>query len=383
MPQTNSWLCLYAICQLGRPYWFATSGQISTKSLYADTVKPALLSQGYLPYNNYEYQLGVKVHDCSGLIGGALTCEGVDKPPTLRNPLKNQYSMFNADCSNHSNNIKAFPHIPGTLVFHSNGSSKTHVGIYVGDFVDLDGKEHIEEVVEAMGHDWGVTTTKLSNSKWDSWGQLDCCTIDTIKGQKFDARTMTSSRGPVQINVEATKPFVVTPSPQFNQTIDYSKLKEARVSAMMFFGGELFSSSHEKKTYVNPNLTKLVQDCNSAGLPYALYVNVRAKGAIDADAECKTLYYVLAQFPPKLGIWLSLQFNNSIELNNQILEIYYRYFEQWGVSAKCGLYVTPEQLKLIDWRNFESRFYLWMIQDMPVTNVDDELLTPEMFEVPD
>ena len=68
---------------------------------------------------------------------------------------------------------------------------------------------------------------------------------------------------------------------------------------------------------------------------------------------------------------------------NKILERYYRYFEKWGITARCGLYVTPQQLTKITWDNFKDRFYLWMIDNMDVTKVDDELLQPEMFEVPD
>lgn len=386
----NSWLCNYAICQLGKPYWFNTSGEISSKELYRDQVEPAITSQlgsySLGLYSDYTDQLGVKVHDCAGLIAGALTCESVGAAPTLTNPLNNQQSIFYADCTKkRSDDMDDFPYIPGTIVFHTNDAgSKTHVGIYVGNFIDLDGDSHDNEVVEAMGHSYGVTTTKLSNSKWDSWGQLDCCTVDTSKGMTFDARSASLASGSaVQLHPEVTTPFVATIAPQYNPTLDYDKIKKARISAMSFFGGELFDSSHNKKIYVNPYLSNQVQQCNDAGMPYMLYVNVRAKTVIEADEECRTLYYVLAQFPPKLGIWLTLQTNNSIELNNSILEIYYKYIERWGFKAKCGFYLTPEQLAKFDWPKFQDRFSLWLISPKNVSEVDDELLQPDMFEVPD
>lgn len=186
------------------------------------------------------------------------------------------------------------------------------------------------------------------------------------------------------INTEHMHPFIVTVAPGYRQKIDYTKIQAARVSAMMFFAGELYDASHIKqKVYANPNLAAQVQGCNDAGMPYALYVNVRAKTEIEADEECKVLYYVLAQYPPKLGIWLSIQTGVSPETTNKIIEVYYRYITKWGLKARCGIYVTPTQLQSFTWNSFKDRFYLWQIDPMDVTKVDDELLQPEMFEVPD
>ena len=186
------------------------------------------------------------------------------------------------------------------------------------------------------------------------------------------------------INTENMHPFVATVAPGYKQKIDYNKIKEARISAMMFFAGELYNAAHIKQSvYVNPNLAAQVQGCNDAGMPYALYVNVRARTEIEADAECRILYYVLAQYPPTLGIWLSVQTGVSQETTDKILEVYYKYIEKWGIKARCGFYVTPDQLKTFTWNTFKDRFYLWQIDPMDVNTVDDELLQPDMFEVPD
>ena len=87
MPKTNKWLCLYAIAQLGRPYWYGTYGQISSKSLYTSTVVP----NGY-SYSNYQSQLGVKVHDCAGLVLGALMCDDVNGSPSGSQPRRRRKS---------------------------------------------------------------------------------------------------------------------------------------------------------------------------------------------------------------------------------------------------------------------------------------------------
>jgi len=385
----NSWLCEYAICQIGKPYWFATSGQISTPELFRNVVSPAIQAQlgeySLAMYSNYMDQLNVKVHDCAGLIAGALTCESVGAEPTLPNPLNNQQSIFYADCTTRSDTMSDFPYIPGTIVFYSNYSGvKVHVGIYVGTFTDINGQVHTDEVVEARGHDFGVVTSSIDNAKWDSWGQLDCCVIDTTTTTTFDARTSSvAGAGTVNINAEAMTPFVATIAPQTNPTLDYDKIKEARISAMAFFGGELYDGAHNKRTYINPYLDNQVQQCNSAGMSYMLYVNIRARNEIEADAECKALYYIVSHYPPRLGLWLCLKTNNSVALNDSIIEIYYKYILKWGLKEKCGLYLDKSQLSNISWTSFQDRFYLWLIEPKDVNTVDNELLQPEMFEVPD
>jgi hypothetical protein len=153
---------------------------------------------------------------------------------------------------------------------------------------------------------------------------------------------------------------------------------------MMFYGGQLFTASHTKQTYVNGYLGGLTQKCNDAGMPYALYVNVRARNVIEADAECRALYYVVSRYSPKLGLWLSLQTGATIKsVNDAILEVYYKYIYKWGLAARCGLYVTQAQLNTITWDSFKERFYLWGIADMNVSEIDDDILNPNMFEVPD
>lgn len=382
MPHTNSWLCQYAICQLGRPYWFATSGQIADADLYYSRV----VGSGYY-YTDYDSQYGEKVHDCSGLIVGALTCSTVDNPPDGSTSVAHGATSQFFQCSPTSETMSDFPYIPGTLVFHTNGEYKSHVGIYVGEFIDADGDSHSDAVVEAMGHYYGgVVTSDISNSKWDAWGQLEACEVDTVKGQKFDARSKSEVKAgspTITINTQKMKPFIVTVLPGYDIKIDYSQIKEARVSGMMFFAGELYDVSHRKHTYKYSKLPELVDHCNNAGLPYALYVNVRARTEIEADEECRALYYVVSEFSPTLGLWLSLHQDNGRDLNDKILNIYYKYIEKWGLKARCGLYVTPQQLSLISWDSFKDRFYLWQIDPMDVSKVDDELLDPSMFEVPD
>lgn len=51
---------------------------------------------------------------------------------------------------------------PGTAVFCYNGTKYSHVGLYVGD----------GWVIEAAGSKQGVIRSKVTDSKWDAWGEL-------------------------------------------------------------------------------------------------------------------------------------------------------------------------------------------------------------------
>jgi hypothetical protein len=192
-----------------------------------------------------------------------------------------------------------------------------------------------------------------------------------------------NATGKDSVNAEATVPYLAALSQSYSGSINYTKLKAARVSAIMFYGGELYNNAHSKKTYVNPNLHSLVKQCNEHGMPFGLYVNVRAKSEIEADAECRALYYVLAHYPPILGVWLCIKTNNLRSMNDRILEVYYKFIDKWGLRERCGLYLEEHQLADITWSSFQDRFYLWLIKPMNVSEIDDELLDPVMFEVPE
>ena len=66
---------------------------------------------------------------------------------------------------------------PGTAVFVWNGKKYSHVGLFIGNGT----------VIEAMGTISGVTTTKVTVSKWTHWGELSG--VDYSGGQVSSAVT--------------------------------------------------------------------------------------------------------------------------------------------------------------------------------------------------
>jgi hypothetical protein len=380
MATKASKLCSYVIQQLGKPYWYGTSGQKASESLYKK------MKKAHSKYYKWSYSSSVegqKVHDCSGLIKGVIS--SVAHGAT---------SQYNSNCSS-SAKAKSrdnFPYIPGTLVFKKDGSSMSHVGVFIGNFVDAKGKTHKNTIVEAKGHEWGVVISswdaKKSNGKysWNAWGQLKSkyCDYDTTKGQTFKASGGSSgggSSGGVTIKTSAIDPYVAIIGP-ISTSIDYATLKKNKVAAMMFNAGSLFDIQHKKKTYLNPFLAGQVKKCDEQNLPYALYADVKAHNEIEADAECRALYYILDLHPPKLGIWLKLDTGQSVAMNDKIIDVYYKYIEEWGMKGRCGIYIETSKLSSFSWDKFQDKFYLLGInKSIDLKTIEGKLLQPSMFEV--
>ena len=377
MATKASKLCTYAIQQIGKPYWYGTAGQKASKSLYNS------LKKSHPKYYKWAYSdsvAGQKVHDCSGLISAVVS---------VAHGATSQYRA----CSSRSSTKKNFPGIPGTLVFVNDGSDKSHVGVYIGKLTTTDGKKYTDAVVEAKGHRWGVVVSRWSDAKWGSWGQLKSSklTYDTTKGQSFVAGSSNASSPTASvantvnpqsiIKVNQIDPYIVTLGPAAT-VVDCQFLKKNGVAAAMIYAGALYDSSHKIKTYENPNLAKLASTCDKYNLPYALYVTVRAHTEIEADAECRALYYIISAYPPKFGLWLYIQTNKDQATNDKIIDVYYKYMQQWGLQDRCGIYIEISRLSSISWSKFQNKFYLWGIdKSIDFKKVEDKLLQPSMFEV--
>ena len=66
------------------------------------------------------------------------------------------------------------PLLPGTLVFTGEKTGEHgHVGAYAGNGI----------VIEDVGTQTGVTTSKITASKWTYWGELKCMDFDVAEGE--------------------------------------------------------------------------------------------------------------------------------------------------------------------------------------------------------
>ena len=162
--KSNYGLLDYCAKQLGRPYWFGTSGQISTQTLY-NTKKSQYPS--YYSASDFKNQIGVKVHDCMGLIEGYIWSDDPDAPAKFASNGFPDYSAdgFYKHCTRKGTDMNKMPDIPGLAVFIYDPAKGryTHVGVYVGN----------GEVIEARGHAYGVVRTKFAGRGWTAWAYID------------------------------------------------------------------------------------------------------------------------------------------------------------------------------------------------------------------
>lgn len=155
--KTASWLCEYAKGQLGKPYWYGAFGQVASAGLLAEKRKQYTKYYDQSQYRlRFDTQFGQKVHDCSGLIKGALWCDTIDAAPKY-NAAQDKGANGMIDACAEKGTINTIQNIPGLVVWKDN-----HIGIYIGN----------GDVIEARGHDYGVIKTKLEDSGWSKWGKL-------------------------------------------------------------------------------------------------------------------------------------------------------------------------------------------------------------------
>ena len=175
--KTGQGLAEYAIAQLGRPYWWGCFGQRADGALYAQKKKqyPA-----YYTASDFSSQYGQKVHDCVGLIKGYLWCDCPDGSPKYVGAQDVAVEGLYRKCSR-KGSITSLPETPGVCVFMANMG---HVGVYIGN----------GEVVEAMGHAYGVVKTKLAGRGWAYWGMPEWIEYGVEEPSQSAAPTATTRK---------------------------------------------------------------------------------------------------------------------------------------------------------------------------------------------
>ena len=163
MNKTASGLVEYCKAQLGKPYWYGTFGQRSSKALYESKKKQY---PRYYTASDFKNQLGEKVHDCIGLIKGYIwSSSNTDISPKYASngcPDVNEEMMYNY--AKEKGSIGTMPDILGVCVL-----MKGHIGVYIGN----------GEVIEAKGHNYGVVKTKLKGRGWTKWCKCPYIIYDT------------------------------------------------------------------------------------------------------------------------------------------------------------------------------------------------------------
>lgn len=178
--KTAEWLVEYCKAQVGRFYWYGCFGTKSSEKLLAE--KKAQYPS-YYKAKDYQQQMGVKVHDCAGLIKGALWSKTTDDPAPKYNSKEDFGATGFYDKAKVKGSSKTFPGTIGVLVFKGTATKKTHVGVYIGN----------DRVIEAKGHAYGVINSKYTGGRWTYWAE---CHLIDYKAEPTPEPTPTPTPAP-------------------------------------------------------------------------------------------------------------------------------------------------------------------------------------------
>ncbi len=113
---------------------------------------------------------------------------------------------------------------PGTAVFTGDASNKGHIGLYVGDGT----------IIEAQGTKAGVTTSKVTDSRWKYWGELKDVAYEggdepvpekgkaIVTGNRVALREGPSTSAKVLTRVETGKTVTIRDEPEGWEYVEYS-----------------------------------------------------------------------------------------------------------------------------------------------------------------
>lgn len=187
------------------------------------------------------------------------------------------------------------------------------------------------------------------------------------------------------LNIDYTKfdPYLVT----IDRNTDTAKagwdsFKSAKVIGALVEAGYLFASYRMKKgTFENPKLSEQMKKLEEIELPFGLFTTCRAKTTVEAKEEMYQFSFPVRRYPPKLGVWLQLELNNSKEINNKVLDRYISDLTRLGFKSKMGIICKKSMLEKIDWDTYQNDFYLWVIDHVKSTDELDQLMDPEFFDM--
>lgn len=185
---------------------------------------------------------------------------------------------------------------------------------------------------------------------------------------------------PVYIDWTQLTPYIATIDRDCKE-IDYDKLKDMKVVALMIEGGYLYDKSHMVVSrYRNTQIDDQVKNAKEHELPYALYADVRARNVDEAKAELHELQFLIQKYTPPLGCWLTFSFKeDEKEKNDSIIKVYKEKLHKLGLVGKIGFYVNRDQLNTISWDEWQEEFYWWMVEDVSDIAEVEQLLYPEFF----
>lgn len=191
-------LVKFCISVLNTPYWFGCFGNRADQNLFNQKQNqyPDMYPPKSWTYESFTKDYGVRVCDCSGLLKWFLWSDNFEnKAPTYKASEDYGATGFYSKCSERGelwkDNTPVL--IPGVILFKGNTTTKSHMGVFIGD----------NKIIEAKGHAYGTIKSDLTKS-WSYWGKSDFIKYDSapvIKDKQINVETYQLKNGSVSSTV--------------------------------------------------------------------------------------------------------------------------------------------------------------------------------------
>nr|DAG57549.1 MAG TPA: N-acetylmuramoyl-L-alanine amidase [Caudoviricetes sp.] len=219
------------------------------------------------------------------------------------------------------------------------------------------------------------------NTRLGSPSKLTYITNSNTSESTSAGYAMTGSTDSADLFIDYTSftPYLAT-IPRSLKSVNFNQLKSSSVIGVLLESGVYYDTIHmPKSVYRNPNLDTQISGAIKSGLSFGFYTPVRSRSTNDAILELDALQLCIQKYNPTLGVWLQLQFTNSISQNDAILDIYKKRLTILGLKGKIGLYCSRSQLKRISWKSKCNDWLLWLDDHVSNINEIECVLTPEFF----
>ena len=171
------------------------------------------------------------------------------------------------------------------------------------------------------------------------------------------------------LNPSTVTPYIVTLD-RNSEIPNFRELKSIGVSGALIEAGYLYSINHIKQpSFDNPKLRKQIKSVKESELKLAFFFYGRAHTTLQVKQEVDELNRILRNNSPDFGVWVRPEMNQSLSMNDKLIDEYYNRLSDIGLKGKVGLYATPAQLIRITWEQHYEKWFLWL--DKHVNNSDE------------
>ena len=203
------------------------------------------------------------------------------------------------------------------------------------------------------------------------------------KGASVDVADTEGDEEPtveLTVNWEAINPYIVAIN-RYTKKFDPTVLKDKKVIGCIIQAGEYLNKTRVvNPTFRSPVVYDQVKLCIENNLDFGYWLTSRVKSAAEVDKELYELSFIVRKYPPTLGVWIDIGFDNGNKVNDIIFAQYEKGLVRLGMSDKMGIHCTRKFLSRFSWDKFQDKWWLWLDDPVKKVNEFEKLLDPKFFD---